>query len=51
LPLLTKAALVHLQFETIQPFLDSNGRLGSLLITFLICGHGVLRAADPLLSG
>jgi Fic family protein len=47
LPLLVKAALVHVQFETIHPFLDGNGRLGRLLITFLLCEHGVLR--EPLL--
>lgn len=47
LPLLAKAALVHVQFETIHPFLDGNGRLGRLLITFLLCEHGVLR--EPLL--
>ncbi|WP_158925862.1 Fic family protein [Acidisphaera sp. S103] len=47
LPLLVKAALVHVQFETIHPFLDSNGRLGRLLITFLMCERGILR--EPLL--
>jgi Fic family protein len=47
LPLLVKAALVHVQFETIHPFLEGNGRLGRLLITFLMCEHGVLR--EPLL--
>jgi Fic family protein len=48
LPLLVKAALVHVQFETIHPFLDGNGRLCRLLITFLMCEHGVLR--EPLLD-
>jgi Fic family protein len=47
LPLLVKAALVHVQFETIHPFLDGNGRLGRLLITFLMCERGVL--CEPLL--
>ena len=46
-PLLVKAALVHVQFETIHPFLEGNGRLGRLLITFLMCERGVLR--EPLL--
>jgi Fic family protein len=47
LPLLIKAGLVHVQFETIHPFLDGNGRLGRLLITFLLCATGVLR--EPIL--
>ena len=44
---LVKAALAHVQFETIHPFLDGNGRLGRLLITFLFCVEGLLH--EPLL--
>ena len=47
LPVLVKAGLAHVQFETIHPFLDGNGRLGRLLITLFLCEQGVLR--DPLL--
>jgi len=44
---LIRAALGHVQFETIHPFLDGNGRVGRLLITFLLCHEKVL--AQPLL--
>lgn len=47
LPRLVRAGLAHVQFETIHPFLDGNGRTGRLLITFLLCHAGMLR--DPLL--
>jgi Fic family protein len=47
LPVLIRAGLAHVQFETIHPFLDGNGRVGRLLITFLLCHSGVLR--EPLL--
>lgn len=47
IPVLVRAGLAHVQFETIHPFLDGNGRLGRLLITLFLCEQGVLR--DPLL--
>lgn len=42
MPVLIKIGLAHAQFETIHPFLDSNGRVGRLLITFLLCERNVL---------
>ncbi len=47
LPALVRTALAHVQFETIHPFLDGNGRVGRLLITLLLCEAQVLR--EPLL--
>ena len=47
LPVLIRAGLAHVQFETIHPFLDGNGRVGRLLIALMLCDAGVLR--QPLL--
>jgi Fic family protein len=47
LPAVARAAVAHVQFETIHPFLDGNGRVGRLLITLVLCHAGVLH--EPLL--
>lgn len=47
LPLLVRGGLTHVQFETIHPFLDGNGRVGRLLIALFLVHAGVLR--EPLL--
>ena len=47
LPVLVRAALAHVQFESIHPFLDGNGRVGRLLITLLLSSKGQL--SQPLL--
>ncbi len=46
-PALVRAGLVHAHFETIHPFLDGNGRVGRLLITFMLCEQQIL--SKPLL--
>ncbi len=47
LSIVVRAGLAHVQFETIHPFLDGNGRVGRLLITLLLCHSGVLK--EPFL--
>lgn len=47
LPILVEAGLAHVQFESIHPFQDGNGRVGRLLITLLLCAKGTI--SEPLL--
>ncbi len=49
-PILLKAALVYVQFETIHPFLYGNGHLGRLLVLFLLCSERVLQKPMLYLS-
>lgn len=47
---LARAGLAHVQFETIHPFLDGNGRLGRLLIVLMLCNAGLLDEPSLYLS-